>query len=112
MDGQQVYLGRLTAHLNKFHDKTAAVSSEYRNDTHATAASPFVPRADEIAPIAEEVISQIQRLRERISETVTVDTATFANGIKPMAELQDATSTKLGMIWNLGYVSPDKKSTW
>ena len=70
---------------------------------------PLVPRLDEIVPIAEEAISQIRRTRKQILETVTPDTATFSNTIQPRAELRNTIQAKFGMIWVLGYASPDRE---
>lgn len=70
---------------------------------------PLVPDADQIVPITREILAQILYLRKKILATVTADTATFANVIKPHAEFRNRYQAKLGMIWNLGYASPDEK---
>lgn len=70
---------------------------------------PSVPKLDQIVALAEEAIGRIRRTREKILATITPDTATFANVIQPRAELWNEIQAQLGMIWVLGYSSPDKE---
>lgn len=70
---------------------------------------PLVPQLDQIVPIAEEGISKIRCVRQRILQTITPDTATFSSVIQPRAELWNVIQAEQGMLWVLGYASPDNE---
>jgi len=70
-------------------------------------ALPSVPKVNEIGPITESAVRLSRQFREHILAAVQPDTATFARVIQPRAQIWNEFKEKLGMVWVLGYASPD-----
>lgn len=69
---------------------------------------PHIFTTEEIVPTMERILSQSKQLQDAIVQTVTPSTATFANVMQPLAQLDNDTTGDLGVIWMLQYAAPDK----
>ena len=72
------------------------------------ASLPSVPSADQILPLMQEIINQLTQSRISILQTITPPTATFANTLLPLAQVENAVQGQLAMIDMLQYGAPSR----
>lgn len=71
-------------------------------------ALPYIPKANQIGPIIQRIISEYMGYRNFLVQNVLPETATFDNVVRGLLELSDQIQGDLAVISCLGYASPDK----
>ena len=69
---------------------------------------PYIPKANEIEPIIDRIISEYVGYRDILARNILPETATFDKVVQGLLELSDQIQGDLAVISCLGYASPDK----
>lgn len=68
---------------------------------------PLMPTAEQIVPAIKRILAQIKGIQNNIVDTITPETATFDNVVRPLAEVEDATCGEFRVILMLQYGAQD-----
>ncbi|EJP61656.1 peptidase family M3 [Beauveria bassiana ARSEF 2860] len=71
---------------------------------------PRIYSADEIVPVIERIIIQMNATRDHILRNVTKDDASFDTVMRPLVDVEQENNSDIGVIWMLQYGAPDKET--